>query len=510
MTKEPLQLDGRSLSIEDIVEVARNGRSVELPQQTKDNIERCARHVGKWVSSHRPVYGVSTGFGDLAAVAIPPEKCATLQRNLLLSHSCGLGEPLPEDVVRAVMLLRVNTLSRGYSGIRTETLAMLAAILNSGIVPLVPEQGSLGASGDLCPLSHMACVLIGEGEAFYRGERMSARQALSQVGLEPITIQPKEGLALNNGTTVMAAMAALGVHDAANLLKAADITGALSFEALHGDERAFDERTHALRPHAGQLAVADNLRRLVDGSEISRRFEGSRVQDAYSLRCMPQVHGASRDAIAYVRNTVTIEINSVTDNPLIFPDDDIAISGGNFHGQPLAIAMDLFGIAISELASISERRIARLVDCKLSGLPPFLIAECGVNSGFMIAHYTAAAIASENKVLSHPASVDTIPTSAGQEDHVSMGAYAARKGLTILRNAMRVIGIELLCAAQGVEFSSPFRPGKGTLAALRALRERVQFIESDVYLHPILLESVRMISEGTLTDAIENEIGPLA
>lgn len=509
MNKGPIRLDGTSLSVENIVEVARFGRAVELPADTKDKVNRCASHVEKWVTAQRPVYGISTGFGDLAAVAIPPDKSEALQRNLLLSHSCGLGELLPDDVVRAAMLLRINTLSRGYSGIRAETLSLLAELLNRGVIPLVPEQGSLGASGDLCPLSHIACVLIGEGEAFFHGERMPARKALAEAGLEPVTLRPKEGLALNNGTTVMNAMAALGLHDGLNLLKVADIAGALSFEALHGVPHAYDERTHLLRPHAGQLASAKNLRRLIEDSDIVRRFGDSRVQDAYSLRCIPQVHGASRDAFNYVRDTVNVEINSVTDNPIIFPDDDIAISGGNFHGQPLAIAMDLFGIAIAELASIAERRVARLIDSKLSGLPPFLVEGSGVNSGFMIAHYTAAAIVSENKVLAHPSCVDTIPTSATQEDHVSMGGYSARKALTILRNSTRVIGIELLCAAQGVDFSKPDRPGKGTAAAYDALRERIDFVENDVFLHPIMLESINMVEDGRVLKASEQVVGEL-
>ncbi len=504
-----LELDGHSLVVEDVVKVARGGCCVALKESTKEHIEWGARTVQRWVDAGRPVYGITTGFGDLATVAIPAHKSELLQRNLLLSHSCGLGNPLSEEVVRAVMLLRINTLARGYSGVSLSTLSRLVDFLNLGIHPVIPEQGSLGASGDLCPLSHLAITLLGEGEVFYKGKRVPAKKALHQAGLEPISLHPKEGLALNNGTTVMIAMAALGLYDATNLFKTADIAGALSLEALHGVPYAFDERTHDLRPHTGQRLVARNIRRLIDGSEIIDHFRGDRVQDAYSLRCIPQVHGASRDALAYVKEKVEIELNAVTDNPLIFPDDDEAISGGNFHGQPIAIAMDFFGIAAAELGSIAERRVARLVDAKLSGLPPFLVAESGVNSGFMIPQYTAASIVSENKVLAHPSSVDTIPTSAGQEDHVSMGGYAARKGLQILENARRVIAIELFCAAQGLEFSMPMKPGAGTAAAFRAIRGRIPFIEKDTYMQPFLLESVKMIEDRSVLNAAEREIGVL-
>lgn len=509
MRKEILELDGHSLTVEDVVRVARGGCGVALKESTKEQIARGAQTVQQWVDAGRPIYGISTGFGDLATVAIPADKSELLQRNLLLSHACGLGAPLPEEVVRAVMLLRINTLARGFSGISLATLSRLADFLNLGIHPVVPEQGSLGASGDLCPLSHLAITLLGEGEVIHEGRRMPAKEALRKTGLEPVSLHPKEGLALNNGTTVMIAMAALGLYDATKLFKMADIAGALSLEALHGVPYAFDERTHALRPHEGQRVVARNIRRLIEGSVIIDHFKGNRVQDAYSLRCIPQVHGASRDALAYVREKVEVELNAVTDNPLIFPEDDDAVSGGNFHGQPIAIAMDFFGIAAAELGSIAERRIARLVDAKLSGLPPFLVAESGVNSGFMIPHYTAAAIVSENKVLAHPSSVDTIPTSAGQEDHVSMGGYAARKGLQILENARRVIAVELLCAAQGLEFSLPMKPGAGTAAAFHAVRARIPFLKEDRYMQPLLLESVKMVEDGSVLGAVEREIGAL-
>lgn len=509
MANRVVELNGHGLTLEDVVGVARYGWQVALDPSAVAFVERGSKAVSKWVDQGRVVYGITTGFGDLANVSIPSDKSQLLQRNLLLSHACGTGDPFPEDLVRAIMLLRINTLTRGFSGISLPTLMQLVNYLNLGIHPVIPSQGSVGASGDLCPLSHLAITLLGEGEVFFKGRRMPTMEALNEVSLSPIELGPKEGLALNNGTTVMTAIAALCVVDAQALLKTADITAAVSLEALHGVPYAFDKRTHDLRPHLGQRIVASNMRRLIEGSEIVEKYKGNRVQDAYSLRCIPQVHGASRDAVEYVRQKVEIEINSVTDNPLIFPSDDEAISGGNFHGQPIAIAMDFFGIAAAEIANISERRIARLVDHKLSGLPPFLAKDSGVNSGFMIPQYTAASIVSENKVLAHPSSVDSIPTSANQEDHVSMGTYAARKGRQILDNAAKVVSIELLTAAQGLEFSMPLRPGKGTYAAYSSIRERVPFMEKDEYIHPMICESLSLVSSGTILRAVESQVGPL-
>ena len=509
MGHQVLELNGHSLTLDDVVRVARQGCQVALDPAAVAFVERGAEAVATWVREDRVVYGITTGFGDLATVTIPAEKSQLLQRNLLLSHACGVGEPFPEDLVRAIMLLRINTLTRGFSGISLPTLSQLVNYLNLGIHPVIPSQGSVGASGDLCPLSHLAISLLGEGEVFFRGRRMAAREALQEVGLEPVVLQPKEGLALNNGTTVMTAIAALCVVDALSLGKVADVAAALSLEALHGVPYAFDPRTHDLRPQTGQRLVAGNLRKLIDGSEIVAAYKGKRVQDAYSLRCVPQVHGASRDAVDYVKQKVEIEINSVTDNPIIFPADGEAISGGNFHGQPMAIAMDFFGIAAAEWASISERRTARLVDHKLSGLPPFLVKESGVNSGFMIPQYTSAAIVSENKVLAHPSSVDSIPTSANQEDHVSMGAYSARKGRQILENARKVLSIELLAAAQGLEFSRPLKAGKGTEAIHRALREEVPYLEADRYLHPLIQNVLGRVCDGTLLRKVEDAIGEL-
>ncbi len=502
-------LNGKSLTIQDIVNVARKGYKVELDPDAKQLVTECADSVSEWVKEGRVVYGITTGFGDLSTVVIPREQSRQLQENLLMSHACGFGEALPEDFVRAIMLLRINTLTRGYSGISLATLTQLVEYLNLGIHPVIPRQGSVGASGDLCPLSHLAITLIGLGDVIYQGKKIPTSEALKIVGMKPVELMPKEGLALNNGTTVMTGIASLCVYDAMKLAKNADIAAALSAEALHAVPYAFDKRTHDLRPQVGQSIVAENMRRMLEGSEIIDTFKKDRVQDAYSLRCLPQVHGASRDAINYVLNVINIEINSVTDNPIIFHKDGEAISGGNFHGQPIAMAMDFFGIAVAELADISERRVARLVDHKMSDLPPFLVAESGVNSGFMIPQYTAAAIVSENKVLAHPSCVDSIPTSAGQEDHVSMGGYSARKGLTILNNTSRVIAIEMLNAAQGMDFRAPLKPGRGTASAYKAFRQEIPFYAKDQYMQPLMLKSLELVKNGTILDAVEKEIGEL-
>ncbi|MCC8185497.1 histidine ammonia-lyase [Cloacibacillus porcorum] len=504
-----VHLDGKSLTLQDVVNVARKGYKVEIAPEAKEQIKECAASVSEWVKEGRVVYGITTGFGDLASVVIPRDKGRQLQENLLLSHACGYGEPYPEDVVRAIMLLRINTLTRGFSGISLETLQQMVDYLNLGIHPVVPTQGSVGASGDLCPLSHVAISLIGHGEVVYKGQKMSASEALAKVGMKPVELQPKEGLALNNGTTVMNAVAALCIVDAMNMMKNADVAASMSAEALHAVPYAFDRRTHDLRPQVGQGVVAENIRRLIEGSEIIEAFKKDRVQDAYSLRCLPQVHGASRDAIGYVKEKVEIEINSVTDNPIIFHKDGDAISGGNFHGQPMAMAMDFFGIAAAEFASISERRVARLVDHKLSDLPPFLVSDSGVNSGFMIPQYTAAAIVSENKVLAHPSVVDSIPTSANQEDHVSMGGYSARKGRQILDNTNRVIAVEMVNAAQGMDFRAPLKPGKGSGAAFKEFRKHVPFYDKDQFMQPLLLKSLELVENGTVVKAVEEAIGEL-
>ena len=502
-------LDGVSLTLEDVLQVARGGYGVKFDGEAAARVEESSRAVRNWAASDDVVYGITTGFGDLATVNISQKDRRQLQENLLKSHACGMGEPFPEDVTRAMMLLRINSLVRGFSGISLATLNQFAAFLNLGIHPVVPAQGSVGASGDLCPLSHLALPLIGMGEVRYRGRTMPAKKALQLAGLSPVQLGAKEGLALNNGTAVMGAMGVLALLDGEQLAREADIAAALSLEALHGVPYAFDERTHGLRPHAGQSLVARNIRRLIAGSEIIEIHRKDRVQDAYSLRCIPQVHGASRDALAYVRRVLETEINSVTDNPIIFAKDGEAISGGNFHGQPLALAMDFFGIALAEIASISERRQARLVDSSLSGLPPFLVEDSGLNSGFMIAQYVSASLVSENKVLAHPASVGSIPTSANQEDHVSMGSWAARKGLSILDNARKVIAVEMLTASQGLDFSRLLRPGAGTVAAHDCVRSVAPYIKHDEYLHPLMERVEALLQRGGVVQAVEEAIGPL-
>ncbi|HCL80280.1 MAG TPA: histidine ammonia-lyase, partial [Synergistaceae bacterium] len=383
------------------------------------------------------------------------------------------------------------------------------ALLNEGIHPVGPCQGSVGASGDLCPLSHLALPLIGVGKVKYKGRTVTATKALASAGLKPVQLGAKEGLALNNGTAAMSAMAVLALLDAESLVKGADIAAAMSMEALHGVPYAFDDRIHALRPHKGQRAVAANMRRLTEDSRIVATYCRERVQDAYSIRCVPQVHGASRDALAYVRSVLETEINSVTDNPIIFADAGEAVSGGNFHGQPIALAMDFFGIALSEIANISERRQARLVDGSLSGLPPFLMENSGLNSGFMIPQYVSAALVSENKVLAHPSSVDSIPTSANQEDHVSMGAWSCRKGQMILENARRVLAVEMLLAAQALDFSSLLQPGQGTKAAHRSVRSVVPYLKHDDYLQPLVDRVDALMTRGAVVEAVEEAIGEL-
>ncbi|HOO62330.1 MAG TPA: histidine ammonia-lyase [Synergistaceae bacterium] len=509
MEAKTILLNGHSLSLEDVCKVARQGYRVRLDPGAVALVQRGAEKVASWVREERSIYGITTGFGDLSSVVIPKDQSRQLQTNLLLSHACGTGDYFPEEVVRAIMLLRINTLTRGFSGISLPTLERLVEYLNLGIHPLIPAQGSVGASGDLCPLSHLAITLLGYGKVRYQGKDQDTMDVLRLLGMEPIALQPKEGLALNNGTQALTAVGALALVDAQELAKIADIAAALSLEALHGVPYAFDPRTHDLRPHLGQKLVASNMRKLIEGSQIVEKYKHDRVQDAYSLRCVPQVHGASRDAFEYVKQKIQIEINSVTDNPLIFAADEEALSGGNFHGQPIAIAMDFFAIGAAELGSISERRTARMVDHKLSGLPPFLVNKSGLNNGFMIPQYVSAALVSENKVLCHPSSVDSIPTSANQEDHVSMGMFSSRKAVTVVDNIKKILAIELLSAAQGLEFSKPLLPGKGTHAAYKAIREEIASVEEDRYFHPDILSLIALLEEGTILRAVEETVGEL-
>lgn len=478
--KRVIRIGHGKLTLEDVVAVARYQSEVQLTNEAKVAIQKSRAYVEKLLDENRVVYGLTTGFGKFSDTLISREDTQALQYNLIRSHACGVGEAFAEEIIRAMILLRVNALALGYSGIRLETVERLISLLNQGVTPVVPEKGSLGASGDLAPLAHLALVLIGEGEAFYGGKRLPGGEALRLAGIEPVSLKAKEGLALINGTQVMTAVAALSIWDALNLADWADNAAALTFEAMHGIKDALDPETHRIRPHQGQGEVAAHLRSLTEGSGLISRQGELRVQDAYSLRCIPQVHGASRDAFAYIAEKVRIEMNSVTDNPLIFADEDRVISGGNFHGQPIALAMDFLSISAAELANIAERRLERLVNPQLNeNLPPFLTEHGGMSSGFMIAQYAAASLVSENKTLAHPASVDSIPSSGNQEDHVSMGTIAARKARQIVENAYYVVAIELLAAAQAVDFRGPEKLGQGTHKVYEICRGQATFVAED-------------------------------
>ncbi len=497
------------LTLGELESVIRGGLPIELSDSAKKLMQKSRDMVDACVAEQKIVYGLTTGFGKFSDVTISFEDSIKLQENLITSHSCGVGEPLPIEVVRAMMLLRINALAVGFSGIRIETVETLLQMLNKGVVPVIPSKGSLGASGDLVPLAHMSLVLLGMGEAFYQGVRMPGKEAMKLAGLEPVQLTSKEGLALINGTPAMCSLGALAVIDAVNLVKTAEIIAALSMEAENAIIDAMDERIHILRRQPGQIVTAENMRRLLDGSKYISMQGEKRVQDAYVFRCIPQIHGASRDAIEYVNSMIKNEINAVTDNPIIFADTDQAISGGNFHGQYLAIGLDFLGIALAELANVSERRIERLVNPALSGLPAFLIKNGGVNSGMMIAQYTAASLVSENKVLAHPASVDSIPTSANQEDHVSMGMTSARKAREILFNTINVLAIELMCAAQAIEFQGEEGLSPATAAVYKKIREKVKALEQDRILYPDIDECAQMIWDGSILKAAEEVIGEL-
>jgi histidine ammonia-lyase len=502
--------NGRRLNVAGVVKIAREGARVGIDPKVLPMVDSARSYVDGVAAGKKPVYGINTGFGKFADVSISEKDCKLLQRNIIVSHACGVGEPLPIEVVRGMLALRVNALVAGHSGIAPATLQLMVDFLNRDIIPVVPEKGSLGASGDLAPLSHMALPLLGLGEVFYRGKRIDAADALKKAGLTPIVLTAKEGLALINGTQAMCSIASLAVHDTYNLLKAADVIAALTCEALTGVTDAYDPRIHALRGQIGQIEAADNLRRLLHGSELTTRQGEKRVQDAYTLRCVPQIHGASRDGVKYVRGIVEREVNAVTDNPLIFPDTGEAYSGGNFHGQYLSIAMDYLSIAASELANVSERRTERLVNPQLSnGLPAFLVSSGGLNSGFMIPQYVAAALVSENKVLSHPASVDSITSSANQEDHVSMGMTAARKARVIVENVTQVLGIELFNACQAAELRGKDKLSYAGKVVFDTVRKSVPFIENDIYMSPLIAVCARLVRSGEVVKVAEAAVGEL-
>ncbi len=540
MEMKTIVLDGKHLSLEQLVQVARHhpvkidisGRSIERMQQSRNWVEQVEK------SGEPVVYGVNTGFGSKATVSIPPAKLEELQRNLIVSHSAGAGDPLDPEIVRAAMLLRANTLVNGYSGIRIEVVKTLLQMLEKGVVPWIPRQGSLGASGDLAPLSHLALVLsrpkVGDpeeqsGKAYLvdpeNPERMilmSGKEAMQKAGIGRVVLQAKEGLALNNGTQVSTALLALALYDARKLVKMADIAMAMSLEALHGISAAFREELHQLRPHPGQLQTAENIRRLTAGSKLLDR-QNSKVQDAYSLRCHPQVLAGVRDTLSHLERVVEVEMNATTDNPVIFPELDEtnkAVSGGNFHAQPIAFGADFLSIVLCEVGNIAERRIFRLSDHNLNGgLPSFLIDRPGLESGLMIAQYTAASLVSENKSFAHPASIDSIPSCENQEDHVSMAPVAGRKALHILENVQKIIAIELIYAAQGLDMrlqkyhgdkkEAEQLLGRGTVAAFRKLREHVDYVSADRPIYLDIEQGHQLVKNCQLLEAVEAAVGPL-
>jgi histidine ammonia-lyase len=502
-------LDGNSLSIEQICSVARDGAMVSVSPEARTKMQRSRELLERSVAEGIAIYGVTTGIGEFARIRISPEQSAELQRRIIYSHSAGTGDPQPEDVVRAAMLVRANTLAKGYSGVRLTLLDTVLGMINNGVVPYVNEKGSLGTSGDLSPLAQFAEVAIGEGRAFYKGELMSGAEAMKRAGVKPTDLTYKEGLGLINGSQMMTAGAALLVYDAERVLKNAMTASAMTIDALRAVARAFAPLVHSVRPYPGQNAVAANLLRLVADSKVMAHRTG-RVQDGYSIRCTPQILGPSLDALEFVRGVVNVEVNAAADNPLFFGEEGEYFAAGNFHGQGIGLAMDYLCIAMSEVANLSERHTNRLMNPTLSGLPDFLVEGKGLNSGLMVAQYTAAALVSENKVLSHPASVDSISVSADQEDHVSMGPIAVRKCTEILKNVRAVLAIEMMSAAQAFEFHEGRRPGKGTAIAYDLIRSKVPKLVNDRVLYPDI-EAIRaMVEDCSMLDAVEGEIGPLA
>ena len=503
-------LDGNSLTLEEFIEVARNNKKVLLTSEAIEKVNKARALVDRFVNENRVVYGITTGFGKFSDVVITGDKTKTVQRNLIISHSCGVGNPLDLEIVRGIMLLRVNALAKGYSGIRLSTLNTLIEMLNKGVHPIVPEKGSLGASGDLAPLSHMVLVMIGEGEAIYEGVRMPGKEAMAKAGITTVELTSKEGLALINGTQVMTSIGAHTIYDAINLSKTADIAASLTSEALNGITDAYDAKVQMVRGHEGQINTGKNLLTILEGSKNTTRQGELRVQDAYSLRCVPQVHGASKDCFKFVKEKVEIEMNAATDNPLIFVDEEQVISGGNFHGQPMALPFDFLAIGLAELANLSERRLERLVNPALSnGLPAFLVENGGVNSGFMIVQYAAAALVSENKILAHPASVDSIPSSANQEDHVSMGTIGARKAREVMGNARKVLAMEILGACQAIDLRGDKGLGKGTIEAYNIVRKQVSKVEDDRCMYLDINTCEDIVKSNVVVEKVEEKIGSL-
>lgn len=499
-------LTGQGLTVEMVVAVARFGVHVTISQEAVEKMRASRRLTEKIVAGDDPVYGINTGFGEFSKVRIDHDSIDQLQKNLIMSHSNAVGQPLKEEVVRSMLLLRANALCNGFSGIRPEVVQLLVDMLNAGVHPVVPEKGSLGASGDLAPLAHMVLPMLGLGKACYKGQRMTGAEAMEKAGLKPVSLKAKEGLALINGTQVLTSIGTLACYDTLQAARLGDIAVSLSMEALTALLNAFDPRVQAVRPHPGQALVAANVRALTQGSGILAHSQNLRVQDAYAIRCTSQVHGAVRDALDYVRNAIEIELNSVTDNPILFTEQGDVISGGNFHGEPMAFAFDFLGIVCSELANISERRLERLVNPNLSnGLPAFLVKEGGINSGFMICQYSAASMVSENKVLAHPASVDSIPSSANQEDHVSMGTTAARKAAQIVENTLSVIAFELMAGAQGMDLRGG-DPSPATRKVYAKIREKVAYYDKDREIWKDVSAMNALVRDGSLVELVSRMV----
>ncbi|MEO8209525.1 MAG: histidine ammonia-lyase [bacterium] len=512
MQKRNFLITGNNLTVENSVKIVILNQSISLSKSSVSKINLSRKLVEKWIANDEVIYGITTGFGEFKDVKISQKDLEKLQRNLILSHAAGVGKYIPDFIVRLMLLFRINSLSLGYSGVRLELINHLIKIFNSGIIPLVPSQGSVGSSGDLAPLAHLALTVIGEGYCKLNDEIVESKFALKKKNISPLKLSAKEGLALINGTQMMSAYLCKSVFDAVWISKLADIAGSLSLEALRGTDKAFSEILQKVRPHKGQIASAKNLRNLLEGSEIMISHAGcGKIQDAYSLRCIPQVHGAVKDTIEHCKKILEIEINSATDNPLIFPETRENIAGGNFHGEPLALIGDFLAIAISELGNISERRAARLVDGNLSGLPRFLIDsdKAGLNSGLMIAQYTSASLVSENKVLCHPASVDSIPTSANQEDHNSMGSISSRKCYDVINNVKKIIAIEFLCAVQGIDFLQPLKSGKGSEEAYGYIRKKMNHVSEDTITSDLILKMTELIFDNKFLMSVENKIGEL-
>lgn len=495
-------IDGDTLELEEVLQVARREAIVELAPSAAERVKQSRALVEKVASGDAASYGINTGFGTLAEVRIDKKDLRDLQRNLILSHAAGVGSPLPIPEARALLLLRCNVLAKGYSGIRLETLQLALEMLNKNVVPWVPERGSVGASGDLAPLAHLALTFIGEGQAFFDGRPMPSKEALAQAGLKPVVLEAKEGLALVNGTQAMCAVGGLALSRALSLSEIADLAGAMTVEGLMGSHKPFTPRIQRVRAHAGQITCAEHLLKLLADSEIVvSHADCAKVQDPYSLRCMPQVHGAAREGLSFARRILETEFNSATDNPLVFVEEELIISGGNFHGQPVSLALDVVAMALTQLASISERRVEQLVNPSLSGLPPFLAKNSGLNSGFMIAQVTSAALVAESRILSHPASVDSIPSSAGREDHVSMGMTAALKARQVAEHARHCLAIEILVASQALDLRKPLKAGKGVRAAHELVRSKVPHMERDREIHADITAVAQLIDSGDLLRA---------